>query len=370
MLKPSTPTPNHLRSLKLSLFDQLVPPLFYTHQYSSNYLPSNEEGIITERRDELQKSLAETLTKFYPLAGRFSENHIHCNDGGVEYVKAKVNADLAEFLHQGAPKNTEFLNDLLPWCVVPPGYGLPSNPLLGIQVNIFNCGVVVIAIQMSHIIADGFTIATVANELAHICQKGTTKDCLSSFGQFPSLFPTRVLSGALYPPPPNNGVKIVTRRFLFDASAIAKLQDTIDSSATSMRPTRVVAVMSLIWKALVGINGHSRDSSLFCVNNLRGKTNLPFLEHALGNCVIFGVVNLEASQSRKEFNEIVNLVGNTIRDISAGVGKASVDDILSFVVNKLTKVEDKYHQGDERDIYMCTSWCRFPWYEADFGWGK
>uniref|UniRef100_M1E0K2 Anthocyanin acyltransferase n=1 Tax=Solanum tuberosum TaxID=4113 RepID=M1E0K2_SOLTU len=97
MLKPSTPTPNHFRTLKLSFFDELalpvyVPILFY-------YLPS-----IKTSCDKLQKSLADTLTKFYPLAGRFSEDDdelsIHCNDEGVEYIESKVNMDLAEFLRE------------------------------------------------------------------------------------------------------------------------------------------------------------------------------------------------------------------------------------------------------------------------------
>ncbi|WMV12612.1 hypothetical protein MTR67_005997 [Solanum verrucosum] len=106
-----------------------------------HYLPSNTEGTITERCDKLQKSLAQTLTKFFPIAGRLIEGEfsIHCNDKGIEYVETKVNADLAEFLHQGP--NTELLNDFLPWpSTVPPYSDLPSTPLLAVQVNLFNCG--------------------------------------------------------------------------------------------------------------------------------------------------------------------------------------------------------------------------------------
>ncbi|KAM3291250.1 acetyl-CoA-benzylalcohol acetyltransferase-like [Capsicum chacoense] len=370
VLKPSARTPNHLQNLKLSLFDQLAPRMYISMLF--HYLPSSE-GIVTETCDKLQKSLAETLTKFYPLAGRFSgdEFSIHCNDDGVEYVETKVNADLAEFLHLG-PK-IELLNDLLPWCVSSTT-GLPSKPLLGVQVNVFNCGGVVIAIQMSHILADAFTLATFINEWAHICQgTGTTKDCLPSFDQLPLLFPARVLSGTQSPPPPNSGLKIVTRRFLFDALALAKLKNIIDSSAT--RPTRVVVIMSLIWKVFAGIssakNGYSRNSCLLFPINLRGKSYLPSLENALGNFAMIGIANLEASQSRKELTDFVNLVGNTIRETSAGIVKAhSDDDISSIVVNNRTNVADKCRQRDEVDIYVCSSWCRLPWYEADFGWGK
>lgn len=80
---------------------------------------------------------------------------------------------------------------------------------------------------------------------------------------------------------------------------------------------------------------------------------------------MFEIANLEASQSR--LKDFVKLVGNTIRDTCVGIGKAaSVDDFSSLVINNQTKFVDKILQGD----YSCTSWCGFPWYEADFGWGK
>ncbi|KAL3350292.1 hypothetical protein AABB24_023003 [Solanum stoloniferum] len=94
MVKPSTPTPNHLRTLKLSLFDQSAPHIFVPILF--HYLPNSERITDQIRCDKLQKSLAQTLTKFYPLAGRFSKDDtsIHCNDQGVEYVESKVNAIL------------------------------------------------------------------------------------------------------------------------------------------------------------------------------------------------------------------------------------------------------------------------------------
>ncbi|MCD7449652.1 hypothetical protein HAX54_000882 [Datura stramonium] len=363
MVKPSTPTPNHLRSLKLSFFDQGAPRMYVPILF--HYLPTSE-GSIAERCDKLQKSLSQTLTKFYPLAGRFSEDEftIHCNDEGVEYLETKVNADLAVFLYQG-PNNIEVLDDLLPT-------DMPSSPLLGIQVNIFNCGGLVMGINISHILADGFTLGTFVKEWSHISQTGTTKDCLPSFGGFSSLFPTRVLSGPQFSAPSNKDPNIITKRFVFDALAIAKLKNRTNSSATFTRPTRVVVVLSLIWKVLVGISsakhGHSRESSLLFPINLRGKSNLSSLEHALGNFYVTVVATLEAKQ-RKELNDFVNVVGSTTRDISANIGKASIDDITSLSITYGTEVVNKLGQKDV-DNYPSTSWCRFPWYEADFGWGK
>nr|QNR60311.1 triacylinositol acetyltransferase [Solanum quitoense] len=363
MLKPSTPTPNHLRTLKLSLLDQIasrkyVPVLFH-------YLPTSSSEGIAIASEKLQNSLAETLTNFYPLAGRFREDEfsIHCNDEGVEYVETKVvNANLAEFLHQ-EPKNIELLNDFLPDM----DDHRPSSLLLGVQVNVLNCGGVVIGIQISHMVADAFTLATFVNEWAHTNLTRTTKDCLPSFGHLSSLFPARVLSGPQFSPPSNIDPKTITRRFVFDVLAIAKLMETVNSNATLTRPTRVAVVMSLIWKVLTGIStakrGHSRDSCLGFTINLRGKSNIPSLEHALGNCATNGIVKIEAG---KELNE---LVGKTIRDTCLLISKAaSVDDLSSLIVSNWKKGVDRYLRGG--DVYGFTSWCGFPWYEADFGWGK
>ncbi|CAN4111940.1 unnamed protein product [Withania somnifera] len=339
MVKPSTPISNHLRCLKLSLFDQVAPHIFVPILF--HYLPNSEcnmEGITDQRCDELQKSLAQTLTKFYPLAVRLSEDKLssHCNDEGVE---SKVHANLAEFLHGGF--KIELLNGFVP-------ADLPS----------------IIGINISHIPADGFTLGSLVKEWAHISQTGTTKGCLPSFGHLPTSIS----------PPSNIGPNIVTKRFVFDALAIAKLKDRITSSATFTRPTQLVIVLSFIWKVLVGNSstkhGHSRGSSLMFPIILRGKSYLPSLEHALGNLYVTVVASVEAKHLRKELHDFVHVVGSTTRDTSACIGKASIDDITSMFVCCGTEVVNKLCQVDEMDIYPCTSWCRFPWYEADFGWGK
>ncbi|XP_049350384.1 (13S,14R)-1,13-dihydroxy-N-methylcanadine 13-O-acetyltransferase AT1-like [Solanum verrucosum] len=384
MLKPSASTSDNLRILKLSLFDQLAPRSYVPILF--NYLPSS-----TSSYDKLEKSLAETLTKFYPFAGRFGKDDpfsIDCNDEGVEYVQTKVNADdLPEFLHRQANDIESSLLHLLPVMV-----HMPSTPLLGVQVNVFNNGGIAIGINVSHIIADAFTIATFVKEWATTClitgtistQDTTNNNYLPSFGQLSSLFPARVL--LQLPSPPNTSTtdpEIVTRRFVFDALTIENLRKTIKDDSTTddddmiKQPSRVVVVMSVIWKVLTHIssakNGNLRDSSLGFSINLRGKLScVPSSEHALGNYGMIGIANMEADEARKdELNDFVKLVGNTIRDTCAAIGKAeSVDDISSLNVNNQKKAVEKLVQGDKMDNYITTSWCKLPWYEADFGWGK
>ena len=67
IIKPSSPTPHHLRKFKLSFLDQL-PPLFH---FPIIWFYDNKKFVDVEpfeRSRLLKESLAETLTHFYPLA--------------------------------------------------------------------------------------------------------------------------------------------------------------------------------------------------------------------------------------------------------------------------------------------------------------
>ncbi|NP_001310386.1 acetyl-CoA-benzylalcohol acetyltransferase-like [Solanum pennellii] len=387
MLKPSAPTPDNLRRLKISLFDQLarsayVPMLF-------NYLP-NSTSSYDHNDDKLEKSLAETLTKFYPFAGRFAKDDpfsIDCNDEGVEYVQTKVNADdLAQFLGKDDDIESSLI-DLLPIKDVEPSS--PSSPLFGVQVNVFNNGGVTIGIQISHIVADAFTLATFVNEWAHtntLSSMPQDNNYLHKFGELSSLFPPKMLQLPSFDPNTSStttgttvpNYKNVTKRFVFDALAIENLKKTIkDDSSMIRQPTKLVVVMSLLWKVLARIscakNGNSRDSTFGFVISYRGKVScIPSTEHVLGTFSIPEIANMEGDVARKdELNDFVKLVGNRIGDTFAAIDKASkVDDIYSLTLNNQIKIIDKLLQRDKIDIYGTTSWCKLPWYEADFGWGK
>lgn len=110
IIKPSSPTSSHLHRFNISLLDQLA---------TAGYVPvilffANADGAppFEERSGRLKKSLAETLTRFYPLAGRPRENsYIDCNDDGAEYVEARANCVLSDFLKKPTP---ELLAHFLP----------------------------------------------------------------------------------------------------------------------------------------------------------------------------------------------------------------------------------------------------------------
>ena len=102
-IKPSYPTPGHLRHYSLSFLDQSAPQ-FFMPWVLFYHKDTNTELNNLEQRERIKKSLSEALTQFYPLAGRVKENlYIECNDEGVNYVEAVAKCSLSEFLENLNP---------------------------------------------------------------------------------------------------------------------------------------------------------------------------------------------------------------------------------------------------------------------------
>ncbi|KAI5332717.1 hypothetical protein L3X38_022846 [Prunus dulcis] len=152
-IKPSSPTPHYLRNFKLSLLDQLGP---VAYEPLVLFYPKN--GIATPEKSVwiIKKSLSETLTRFYPLAGRIKGNiSIDCNDHGVDYVEARVSGLLSTFLSK---PDAQTLRKLLPVDAESPEAG--RGPLLLVQANVFDCGGLAIGVCMSHKLADAASLST------------------------------------------------------------------------------------------------------------------------------------------------------------------------------------------------------------------
>ena len=150
LIKPAAPTPPHLKSYKTSSIDQLAPPAYVP--FILYYHANGDKNEVDERSKRLEKSLSEILTLYYPLAGRYIKDKqlVDCNDEGVEYLESQVSGKLAQVL-QGELK-PELLNSLVP-NVMPS----ETTPLAFVQVNIFECGGLAIALECAHFIIDGIT---------------------------------------------------------------------------------------------------------------------------------------------------------------------------------------------------------------------
>ncbi|KAL3510454.1 hypothetical protein ACH5RR_029855 [Cinchona calisaya] len=283
-IKPASPTPDHLRIHRLSIFDQLIP-----HMYSNplvffypNNQSSNITDIISERRQRLKQSLSETLVPFYPLAGRIKDNlEIRCNDEGVYYVEARTNIQLSEFLRK--PKN-QMIHHLLPFH--PGSIELLSKTyLVMIQINIFSCGGIAIGIYTSHKIVDGLSRLTFLKAWAATARNESSQQVHPSFISSSVFLPDPNLSNYLssdFCISPKEKHNFVTNRFVFDHSALTLLKSKVANSAT---PVKVV--MGILWKSFIDAtrvrHGVQKKPILIILVNLRPRCSPALPPHSFGN---------------------------------------------------------------------------------------
>ncbi|XP_058102147.1 stemmadenine O-acetyltransferase-like [Magnolia sinica] len=366
-ITPSSPTPHPNRTFHLSMLDQIAPSLYvpFVLFYSGN-AHSNTECSDVFRR--LKKSLSETLTLFYPFAGRIREEDqaVDCNDEGIEFFEAQINGRLFEFLQQ---PDVDALNQFLP-C----GYDFdrPTKEiLLAIQVTIFECGAIVIGVWYSHRIADGTTLATFLDRWCSIT-RGANEIVAPTFDST-TLFPPRegvdfTLSSMF----PREKANVLTKRFLFNRQNIAKLRAR---ASEDLRPTRVEAVTALIWRSIMRAQrkpGTVRASVAMLPVSLRSRMVPPLPDHSFGNLCVDAVSSWVSDGECNEDLQLCleRLLRYSIRKIdSEYVAELRGRDGLIKAFELLTEVFEKYSEYSI-DICLFSSHCRLPYYEADFGWGR
>ncbi|KAJ6410644.1 hypothetical protein OIU84_007401 [Salix udensis] len=218
------------------------------------YYPSSTGGDNIERSKRLQKSLSETLTIFYPFAGRYIDSNLvlDCNDEGVEYVETQVSGCLSQLL-EGGELETELRNRLAP---IP--HRPADGPIVLVQFNMFECGAVAIGVCIKHRAADATSVFAFINAWATAAGLGVDKVRAPSF-QLVSFFPPRDIPTFT----PNFGEKKVEiqKRFVFNGAAISKLKAVASANIhESRQPTGVEVVTALMWKALtmVALAKHGR----------------------------------------------------------------------------------------------------------------
>jgi len=365
-IKPSTPTPHHLRCFDLCLIDQLQPEsytslvLFYSNSADSP-LPY-EEGIS----QRLKASLAETLTRFYPLAGKIKDHvSIECNDDGADYFEARVYCRLSDILERPEQK---MVRRFLPKEILS---RQGTGKLVVVQASIFECGGMALGVCISHRLADASTTSMFIHGWACTALGSGPEAVPPEFGAASRLPPRREFS----PTPPATHLvveKSATRRFVFDASKITALKAKA-ASASVQKPTRVEAVSALIWRCVTTVSGSKygslRPSKLIQMINIRKRLVPPSPENCFGNLVW----SFEAQTGDCSDIELHSLAGELRKGIEGFTEnyatKFQGDEAFS-VVSKAYKEIDKLYTTEVMKFFCFSSWCRFPFYEADFGWGK
>ncbi|KAL4579058.1 hypothetical protein LXL04_015193 [Taraxacum kok-saghyz] len=370
-IKPSSPTPPHLNTFNLSILDQLVispyvPIILY---YSNNNGETTSQAL--EKSLILKKSLSETLTQFYPLAGTIkNERSIDCNDFGANFIVTLVHCRLDKFLEHPDHK---LINRFLPF---EPSFNESSegNRVTNVQVNVFECGGIAIGLCISHKIIDGAALFTFLKAWTNMA-RGSEEIVYPNLTS-PSLFPAksswlRDTSMVLTQSFLKQG-KGCTKRFVFGSDAIARLR----AMAGVKQPTRVEVVSGLIWKSAMAAskdaNGVCKSSSLSHFVNLRSKLADSLSKHFIGNLVwLSNAVWVASDDDQTPFHALVKKVRESISKIDAEfVEKSQGDEGYVEMQKSLQVMGEEIGSLGSIDTYGFTSWCKMGFYEIDFGWGK
>ncbi|KAJ0610620.1 putative vinorine synthase [Helianthus annuus] len=232
-VKPSSPTPQHLRTFNFSIIDQFMLDM-YTPLIL--FLPNTDKAsvsdVVIKRSKLLKDSLSKILTRFYPFAGKVKNTlHIECNDEGIYYAEARVNQTLEEFL--GHPDDDESVRGLVPEspCTVESS---KRNYVIGVQVNIFKCGGIALSTSLSHKIFDGHTYYMFMKAWA-AAARGSPETVSPSFVAS-EIFPHNPCLENSMPSKLLATKRGSTKRFVFDSTALALLKAQPVASVNSTHP--------------------------------------------------------------------------------------------------------------------------------------
>nr|KJB61945.1 hypothetical protein B456_009G392900 [Gossypium raimondii] len=349
MVKPSSSKLHLLKPFQLSLIDQVsttnyVPFIFFYLKPCDSHIDGSQFS------NQPKQSLSKALTQFYPLSGRTRNNlFISHYDEGVPFVEARVKGRLSDFIEAtGEVLELEALNQLLPcrpFCFFQDYSALPQ---LGIQVNIFDCGGIALALCCLHKIIDATTISCFLKTWAAFS--------LGSNGEIPD--PDLLEAGSRFFPPmesmptsinfkrlPFNEGRRKSRSFVFDANAIATLMFKAKSKSLE-QPSRVASLGAFLWKHAIqasrSVSGSRKPAILCQTVNIRRKMKPQLPDYSIGN--------LEAVKS---------------------VNKYSQDLLQGFrtIKEQQTEIAEMVSEGNA-EFYTLVSWLNTLDGKQDFGWGK
>ncbi|KZV33193.1 hypothetical protein F511_18209 [Dorcoceras hygrometricum] len=375
MIKPSSPTPNHLKNYKLCLLDQLIPAA-----YAPIVLLYPNQDVLTDlqvlqRIALLKKSLSQILVRFYPLAGTIGEDDISvdCDDRGACFTTAKVRNSLHGFLEN---PDLRVISHFL---------SFDESYVTNIQASVFECGGIAIGVCISHRILDGTALSTflkawsTADVAADSSIESPVINTIYPDFSASSLFPvddhsqlkqaSMAMWGCLF----KKG-QFVTKRFVFDRSAITALKE-MAAGGDRRCATSVEAVSGFIWKSAVAAVeelrfGTKRPSLLTHVVNLRKRASPSLSETSFGNLIWMANAKLHAVSDRNlGFSSLVELVRKSISKIDGDYAKKlRGKDGLTTMLKYLKEIEE--FGSKDVDYYGFTSWCKLGFYDVDFGWGS
>ncbi|KAF9672855.1 hypothetical protein SADUNF_Sadunf11G0087500 [Salix dunnii] len=340
LIKPSSPSIHHLLPFKLSLLDQLFPTTYIpmVFFYPAN---NNQDFKGLQISTQLKRSLSQTLSTFYPLSGRVRNNStIDSFEKGAPYVETRVKGSLFDFLKQ---PQLDLLNKFLP--CQPFGYESDpeATPQVALQVNTFDGG--------------GSLLFTQDHRYSY--DDGVPRQLGSQH--------TRVTENYLF----KEGN--VTRRFVFDADAIATLKDKAKSQRVP-NPSRTEALSAFIWKSYTeacrSLSALPRPSVSVQAVNIRQRTEPRFSRYSIGNLWLDAMTACELADTKIELNDLVSLTRESFTNINndylkAFQGENGFQELSGSLLKQRVEIGSR-----NPEILIFSSWLQFDLNDVDFGWGK
>ncbi|PWA41902.1 transferase, Chloramphenicol acetyltransferase-like domain protein [Artemisia annua] len=369
LIKPFVPTPQTLRHYKISFLDELAPFI----NISIILFFSANNNAIPKFVSRLETSLEKILTQFYPLAGRYVDETqtIDCNDQGAEFIHAKVDIKMQDILAPGM--DIKVVDEFIP----PNKLAVEhfTDPLLAIQVTMFKCGGVALGVSTTHKIADASTLSTFLNEWAAMNREENEIEFSGPGFNYSSLFPGR---GYGHKPGPIIRDELSSKLYIrkkvsFSESEISilKAKAIANGKLNTFYLSKVQLVLAIIWKAFIYVanatNDKPSESILVQPVDLRGKTASLIPKKSCGNLVALCATNSQMVETTEELAErLSHNVKKTINNLSK-VDHCS-DEGQTTVLNSATLKDGDILEST--NVIFFTSWCKFLFYQADFGFGK
>ncbi|KAL4592322.1 hypothetical protein LXL04_005313 [Taraxacum kok-saghyz] len=357
IIKPSSSPSDHLKTHDLSLLDQLSPSIYPPIIF---FYSANPNSITTQ----LKVSLSKALSSFHPYAGRVNGDvSVDCNDAGIPYSEATVDGSLSDLLKE---YDLSLMKQFVP--LTEESVNLDHTIPLLVQVSVFKCGGIAIGACSSHKIGDASNFFTFIREWANFSSNDSP--ILVPDFSIASLFPRigflNFDTGIKIP----TNEKLVRKRFVFNSSSVSSLKSQTSSSS------RVQAVTALIWKcAMIAIKKYKPttvSSTAMTLVNMRGRLSPPLPETSFGNFVGSFLAEKSfdegdeielrglAGQLRHGFKEFCDVYMKQVQDPKDGI----------FAILNYSKDIGEALGKNGAEVFTFSSWCGFPLYEIDFGWGK
>lgn len=266
-----------------------------------------------------------------------------------------------------------------------------SASVLAVQVNVFeDCGGMVIGLCVNHKVADASSIAAFVNDWATIARviviNSPDRQIKGPF-EVQSLFPQKENgTGFKIPTFPKDETVPVTKKFVFEASKLAELKERCKFAGATedirggYKPSRVEALSTFLWKCFIDINQAKTKAAaparVYLASNavnIRSRIVPQLPTSSFGNMVAItdAIFTVNSNENTGINDPYYPKLVQKFRDAVKRVDGEYIEALQStdLLLNNVTKLFKHILSGQTLSISF-TSWCRFPFYDTDFGLGK